>query len=526
MLSSRIQPNMMTIRCSFGTNTPNTKNEVGPTSRPPQQKSEIKASSEIENGSGNIAKRTMQAAGSTEEKPKKKAHGKGRDSGPPKRETTSRPGSHVWESDGTEQNVDSFSSFLLNPTPPLSRADLSNITISHPVPVSLSTDLPPTFDASPLLDPRRYCRRGRRTIRNQQKQQPHALAATLSAAPPLTTSGADAARRLKEGREEAVNVIQCHLVGQRIHAYVSPDHWMRAKSAVAVPSHQRHKRGGNRHRCNIKRDSPVQNPPKSFFLVGHGVPEQLLKDHIDMAHGILLKSANASEVGFYNFDGRLDVDWMRIRNSKGKHSVAPWPRRCTAKHLEDAWRDYEHRLQLYLTVMNRIASTFGLILGLSDHQNKKKNEPFPLDFPLIPLEQMENNCTHDHMDTILFGTERASLRHWNVSFLRGDSRLHYPRLNIDPDAGTLGPPLVELSKGGFGYGMGLSSSSKFAPAHVRVVMQGFPSPFVDIKDEVKEGSEDALIARTLEKRRKKRPAPVTVVFDACFFGGKEDGESK
>lgn len=101
-------------------------------------------------------------------------------------------------------------------------------------------------DASPLLDPLDYCRR--------------------SAFPSGTASrsGTDAALRLLRGKQSFFQTMSSEV---------------------------------------------EQNPSRPYALVGHGVPKQLLQEHINMADTLLSLQGDAAKCSFNNLDGDLSFDW-------------------------------------------------------------------------------------------------------------------------------------------------------------------------------------------------------------------------
>jgi hypothetical protein len=120
------------------------------------------------------------------------------------------------------------------------------------------TNMLPTFNASILLDPASFCRKSALSSRNS------------------SISGGDATLRLIRGRKAATKTIQTQLMNKGIRT-----------------------RKGN---------DPQQSQPKSFVLMGHGVPHQVLKDHVDLADDILKLYGGAAEARFNNLQGDLNFD--------------------------------------------------------------------------------------------------------------------------------------------------------------------------------------------------------------------------
>jgi hypothetical protein len=134
-------------------------------------------------------------------------------------------------------------------------------------------------------------------------------------------------------------------------------------------------------------------------------------------------------------------------------------------------------MELYLTVMNRLATTLGMVLT-SD----------------------EDDADEHHAAA----TKALSISHWNVDILRG---LAYPpQLLPSTSAATSGTsnesqqqdrrilaPIIEW----------MPRNGISAPGHVCIRVQGFIS------------APDSNLEVPASRRRKKR-LPVTLVFDACF----------
>ena len=168
----------------------------------------------------------------------------------------------------------------------------------------------PQINASAWLDPSAYCRGGGKTI-----------------------AGTVAARQLLHGKKDLMEVL---------------GHAVYSSTSKLV---QRH---------------------RSIILCGHGVPPQLLQHHIDAADKLLLH-LNASEVSFKQFnvsqsdnvtamdDAVRDLRWGHVRDAEtGENRVITWP-------ISDSM-DWGYDLQLYWTVMNRIATRLGLPVLLQQPQ--------------------------------------------------------------------------------------------------------------------------------------------------------------
>ena len=241
----------------------------------------------------------------------------------------------------------------------------------------------PQINASAWLDPSTYCRGGGKTI-----------------------AGTVAARQLLHGKKNLMEVL---------------GHAVYSSTSKLV---QRH---------------------RSIILCGHGVPPQLLQHHIDSADKLLLH-LNASEVSFKQFnvsqsdsvtamtDAVRDIRWGHVRNMEtGENRVIPWP--------IDNVSDWEYDLQLYWTVMNRIATRLGLPVLLKQPQATVLPKP----------ETSTRRPRADYNAPVLLNNSMLNVppHHWRVKFSRDlhfstdqfpTSRSHlYPVIEWTPLEGVATP---------------------------------------------------------------------------------------
>lgn len=263
-----------------------------------------------------------------------------------------------------------------------------------------------------------------------------------------------------------------------------------------------------------------------FMVVGHGVPYQLLQDHVDCAWNMLndasthgdTEEGEVVECNFYNDTKNRNFDSIKLRRRNNSISQHPLH---TQNHNTDQ--------DLYLTVMNRLSTTFGTIL---------QTQP-----PPTPSSSAINNKTYWKKDIL------NPMSCWRVSFKRGfvfppsatstsfDSEScfsHEGKVKEGTEFWT-GPPIVELipagnrlEDGNLNTGRGnegekeedcsgvdpeeLEQSDKerkddsLSNANfVRVTLQGIPSVFW------KEQESDSGV-----HLRKDDMVPLSLVFEACF----------
>lgn len=338
----------------------------------------------------------------------------------------------------------------------------------------------PTIDASPILDPTLFIKKSSKSNH--------------------TIAGCDAARRLLNAQ---------HKVRSQI--------WNGTRGAGGG-GHGNGKEGDYgllEERREEQEHYHVHNQSNEyqFGLVGHGVPYQLLQDHVDCAWSMLnqLGSTSARDGGrgyenenviesiFLNKTGRLDFDWVKIRKRNG----TTFNLDSTNKQHHRNLNNLQHELTLYLTVMSRISTTFGTIL-----QTQPTNESYRESLAVTNDKYWKNDIL-------------TPMKYWKTTFKRGfvypPSRsasaavfarydLGVNELNHGRDLWT-GPPIVELIPS-----QSSSSSSVHEndgddkPNMVRVILQGIPTVFW--KDDGFGGS--AATGGDSDM------VPVSLVFESCF----------
>lgn len=276
----------------------------------------------------------------------------------------------------------------------------------------------PQIRSTAWLDPAMYCRDGGKSI-----------------------AGTDAARKLLRGKKDLME-----LLGYAVHS---------SKLAVRKQPHQ------------------------SFVLLGHGVPSQMLQHHVDFAAALLTR-LGAAEVSFKQFNVSQhhnsvaaseavgDIRWAQVRDVEtGENRAESWP-------LENGVH-WEDDLQLYWTVMNRIATRLGLAVLL---KRAKTVQAYA-----------ENRTTTSSIDYSMSVSPSNSLlktppHHWKVQFSR---QWHFASEQLPP-VNTRGSQLYPVLEWAPLEGVA-------APGHVCVRLQGLAS------------TDNDAASTTL---------PVSLCFDACF----------
>jgi|UniRef100_A0A8J9TJC0 hypothetical protein len=235
-------------------------------------------------------------------------------------------------------------------------------------------------------------------------------------------------------------------------------------------------------RQHVLRKAPTRGAsPTSFVLQGHGVPVQLLQDHINLADGILTQEHDAAAVSFQQYRDRSDdtrhayelsSNWiMRVRSKTGTNLAnrlahdGPWAA----------------SMELYLAAMNRITTALGVVL---QHEIGEI------------VDEYEDEYENVFTETSQVSSYPPAARHWNVEFLRG---LTYPPEWVPPYEPSNSS---EVSKDPSPVPMveWIPLQGALAPGHVTVRVQGFASsPSYDNT-----------------RMRRRKPQAVTLCFDACF----------
>jgi hypothetical protein len=316
------------------------------------------------------------------------------------------------------------------------------------------------INASALLNTKEYCLK--------------------SAAAATSNSGTEAARRLLRGKKDIVNILRQHVV---------------------YPRQQNDGNANDPRQQNVHPYQPRQHePPVPHTLQGHGVPTQLLQNHLDLAGELLdVTPGNVAEVSFQNWSGELSLDWMRVRSQDGHSSVRPWPVVVpqTAHDNDngdgdgsgDAMASWDQDMALYLSVMNRLATQLSLVLQTQSPPSTPTNTRDTSAAPTTTMTDEYNNVFSSFKSS---STEQQipmhppPPRYWNVKVWRGMA-LAADSLPAEPC------PVVEWTPV-----QGLE-----APGHVCIRLQGFPTMT---------SSSNGMTSTST----RKQPQAVTLSFTACF----------
>lgn len=277
---------------------------------------------------------------------------------------------------------------------------------SPPPPTSpLLPPSPPVLDLSPYLDSGSYCRR-----------------------PGVNINGMTAATLLRNGRSELREALRLMMYGEEILSWAprrsrtAPENDVppslgdvpvhnffrrrRKKSPLPFAAHRRPTTGWS-DEVGSRRFRTV-----SFQVSGHGVPVQLLRDHIELAGDVLSFASsdsaeaingNAIQCSFASVGGSRKVEWMQVRRANQSVSVVPWPIDLlfmSSDNYPSGCAGY--RLHLLLAVVTRISSMVCRIL-------RDDGRPPRADVPLRPerwIVQMRRGTRYDMGENMVLKSKK------------------------------------------------------------------------------------------------------------------------
>ena len=341
-----------------------------------------------------------------------------------------------------------------------------------------------SIDASALLDPRKYCRSSSKS--------------TLTHNVSRSIDGTAAARRVLRGKK---------------------DFFVAARKLI--------------------------NNPSPVLLTGHTVPDQLLQHCIDMGDEILkFYGPDACECSFYNYHNDIDDQnnyyyqqqqqqqrggsnnsqgrkpvslplHVKVRQRGGNNKCLQPPSVYNSQIYTNNDIDWDHHLELYLTVMENFTNQLGKIFEkdyssstttttknndkAGDDRNNISNKSASSKPP--PIDEYHEDDDDDFTSSSLL-YQTSPPPKWNVEILRGP---HYDLGTIlqpgereddsdsdidDEDYGEVPPhPLIEFKR-----------RPSTNPGQVLIRLQGTPKPNM-----------------YFGTSKQDHPQPVTLVFQASYF---------
>jgi len=129
----------------------------------------------------------------------------------------------------------------------------------------------------------------------------------------------------------------------------------------------------------VLRNDPTHH---SYLLAYHGVPPELLQDHILLAYN-LLKDEDTVKCSFDNYLGG-EPNCIYVGGRDGIEEDRQWPLK--------GGDNLQNQMELYLTVMKRLASYLGLVF-FDDNEHRKYNATPPIIHWSVSFSQENFNST-------------------------------------------------------------------------------------------------------------------------------------
>jgi hypothetical protein len=182
--------------------------------------------------------------------------------------------------------------------------------------------------------------------------------------------GTLAAKRLNQGKQMVRD-----LIAYQLCSYYHPNkkQQQQCSNEEYILANLRDTKRKRRRSLGKQHTSKVT--PQPFIISGHGIPKQLLQDHLNLCSQIISHlqreqimtggecffhhshtNTNTNNNNHNDTTGSSSPIILHVRNKGDKNKVISWPFSNTTTG------SFQDRLELYLTVMNRISSTLVQIL--------------------------------------------------------------------------------------------------------------------------------------------------------------------
>lgn len=274
----------------------------------------------------------------------------------------------------------------------------------------------PILNASPILSPGKYVRQSSWSSASHQYNNKKG-----------TKGGTDAARRLVDARREFMCLMNKELLG----------------------GSQQHSASGNQNHNKKSEGVVVADVRKIYVLTGHGVPTELLSHLIQVVRGWTITSSttqkqhSSSSVVQFSFQNvhnstLLNRDEIQVIHANGTTSKLfdTTSNNHSLLSTNNNGDDWEHDFELYMVVMDRIASRLASFVLLQPRS----------DMSTTTLAVDDHNNNEAILGSSGSVITPASLKRWNVTMMKGEAlplsllpmdRHHYKSCGKDiPDGGN------------------------------------------------------------------------------------------
>lgn len=149
---------------------------------------------------------------------------------------------------------------------------------------------------------------------------------------------------------------------------------------------------GKKEWLSVIKTQVLYNNIDSYVLQGHGIPVQLLQNHVDLADAVL-RQCQANLVTF------ADLETVKVRNTNGTSHQQPF---ILNEDMNDA-------MQLYTTVMERLVKKLAIVLKQPASSS-----------PTTTTSPSDNNMYVDEYDNTWSETPSGQTQlKWKAEFLKG-----------------------------------------------------------------------------------------------------------
>eukprot|EP00985_Skeletonema_marinoi_P002444 scaffold1019_cov97-Skeletonema_marinoi.AAC.22 len=251
----------------------------------------------------------------------------------------------------------------------------------------------PILNASPILSPGKYVRQSSWSASHHSNKNKTG-----------TKSGTDAALRLVDARREFMSLMNRELLGSQHYSS--------------------NNNGNNNHSGS---DEVVTDVRKIYALTGHGVPSELLSHLIQVVRGWTTTSSSSAaqstqtqhssssivQISFQNVHNStiLNRDEIQVIHANG---ITSNQTENSNHQMLNHGGDWEHDFDLYMVVMDRIASRLAsFVLTQPCHHDHSD-----ISSKVDGEAHTNNEATLGSSGSVI---NPASLKRWNVTMMKGEA---------------------------------------------------------------------------------------------------------
>lgn len=257
----------------------------------------------------------------------------------------------------------------------------------------------PTLNAACILSPGQFCKQSSWSVSSSNRRT---AAHHCGGAKKGTKSGLDAAKLLVEARREFVSLMHSELL------------------LLGSPSLQQSQ---NQHGNDVDDGNHVDvvaDARKIYVLAGHGVPSELLSHLIHVARGwtnttpSLPSATSTVQILFQNIPNSTLLNRVQIQVVQSNGTTSKLPSNHYFSTVNDD--DWEHNFELYMVVMDRIASRLAsLVLQSVEFTTTATTSTYADD------DNDEGTTTMPILGSSGSVITPATLTRWHVTIMKGEA---------------------------------------------------------------------------------------------------------